>query len=235
MAKRLTDCSKWNKPFLRTMKAPYKLLWIYILDECDHAGIWQVDFDVARIKIGEQLNQEEALNLFEGKIFQFDNNEKWFIPDFIDFQYGVLQADNRVHNSVIKILSKYKLEEFKGLNTPLQGCKDKDKDKDKVKDKYKDSEQSSKFRTTISGKHYTTSPTDTMKQLAAIRFDTTLLNNLRGMNHKEVIEKFDFEFPIYEFEDINHIFNKFISFAKAPVKPKPIKDFNPNSAIPLMR
>jgi len=50
MAKRFTDTDKWKKTFIRTMKAPYKLLWLYILDECDHAGIWQVDFDVDEIK-----------------------------------------------------------------------------------------------------------------------------------------------------------------------------------------
>ena len=72
MAKRFTDTTKWNKPFIRGMKAPYKLLWIYILDECDHAGIWQVDFEVAEIKIGEKLNKETALNFFKDKIIAFD-------------------------------------------------------------------------------------------------------------------------------------------------------------------
>jgi hypothetical protein len=139
MAKRFTDTDKWKKPFIRTMKAPYKLLWLYILDECDHAGVWQVDFDVAQIKIGEKLNATTALKFFEEKVVPFDNGEKWFIPDFIDFQYGTLNSENRAHNSVIQILDKHNLrqslEKNKPLTSPLQGAMDKDMDKDKDKDK----------------------------------------------------------------------------------------------------
>jgi len=109
------------------MKAPYKLLWLYILDECDHAGIWQVDLEVAEIKIGEKLNLATAISCFEGKIYVFDSGQKWYIPDFIDFQYGKLNELNRAHNSVINILEKYGLLEIKPLTSPLQGDKDKDK------------------------------------------------------------------------------------------------------------
>lgn len=134
MANRFTDSTKWNKPFIRAMKAPYKLLWLYILDECDHAGIWQVDFTVAQVKIGEKLNQETAVKSFENKIVEIDGGEKWFIRDFIDFQYKDLNPENRVHNSVIKILSKYNLLDaalkIKPLTSPLQGAKDMDKEKD---------------------------------------------------------------------------------------------------------
>jgi len=139
----MTDTNKWRKPFIRGLNAAYKLLWFYILDDCDHAGIWIVDFEVAGIRIGEDVNEAEALELFESKIQVFDNGERWFIPDFIDFQYGELNPENRAHNSVIKQLSKYSLNINKPLISPLQGAskgakdKDKDKDKDKVKDKDK--------------------------------------------------------------------------------------------------
>lgn len=148
MAKRFTDTDKWKKPFIRAMKAPYKLLWLYIIDECNHAGIWEVDFDVAEIKIGEKLNKETALAQLFGKVYEFDNGAKWFIPDFIEFQYGTLNAENRVHKSVIDLLTKYSLldiqkQENKPLVSPLEGAKDKDKDKDKdkAKEKDKDSEK----------------------------------------------------------------------------------------------
>lgn len=135
MAKRFTDNQKWNKPFFRGLPAPYKILWLYICDECDHAGIWQVDFDVAKIKTGCELNLEDALKHFGDKVVVFDGNEKMFIQDFIDFQYGTLNPENRAHNSVIAILSKYKLnKKNKGDARSLEGRKDMDKDmvKDKV-------------------------------------------------------------------------------------------------------
>lgn len=137
MAKRFTDTEKWKKPFLRNMKASYKLLWLYLLDECDHAGIWQVDFDVAQIKIGERLDEQKALQYFANKIAVIANGEKWLIPDFLDFQYGVLNPENRAHASVITQLQRYDLLDsdlkIKPLASPLQGTMDKDKDM--VKDK----------------------------------------------------------------------------------------------------
>lgn len=137
MAKRFTETSKWNKPFIRGLEAPYKLLWFYILDDCDHAGIWQVDEQVANIRIGIEIDFKIAIQKFKGHIQIFDDGQKWFIPDFIEFQYGVLNPDNRVHNSILQILKKYKI---KPLTSPLQGAIDKDKDKDLDKDKDKEGE-----------------------------------------------------------------------------------------------
>lgn len=114
MPKRFTDTDKWKKPFIRGLEGPYKLLWFYILDDCDHAGIWQVDFEVARIRIGEQVNFESALKLFGTRIHVI-SKFKWFIPDFITFQYGELSEKNRLHISVLNILSKYELGPYKPL------------------------------------------------------------------------------------------------------------------------
>jgi hypothetical protein len=141
MAKRFTDTEKWKKPFIRGLQGPYKLLWLYICDDCDHAGIWQVDIDVAQIRIGEKIDINEAIKIFDEKIIIFDKGNKWFIPSFIEFQYpSGLNPDNRAHNSIIILLEKYKLldKQNKPLTRPLQGCKDMDmdmvKDKDKVKE-----------------------------------------------------------------------------------------------------
>lgn len=117
MAKRFTDTSKWNKPFIRGLQAPYKLLWFYILDDCDHAGIWQVDYEVAKIRIGCDIDFDSALTVFKSHIQVFDSGQKWFIPDFIEFQYGELNPANRVHQSIISIHKKYKI---KPLTSPLQ-------------------------------------------------------------------------------------------------------------------
>jgi len=134
MAKRMTDTNKWRKPFIRGLEGSYKLFWFYLLDDCDHAGIWIVDMEVAEIRVGESLNIEKAKKIFKDRISIFDNGERWFIPDFVEFQYGELKEVNRAHNSVINTLKKYNLlNKNKGLIRPLQGAKDKDKDKDKVK------------------------------------------------------------------------------------------------------
>lgn len=141
MANRFTDTDKWKKAFLRGLQTPYKLLWLYICDDCNHAGIWEVDMDVACMRIGEQVNQEEALEQLGGKAIPFDGGQKWFIPSFIEFQYpGGLNPKNLAHGGAIKILRKYGLinEELEVLNKPLinpsKGPKDKVMDKEEDMD-----------------------------------------------------------------------------------------------------
>ena len=142
MAKRFTDTEKWKKPFIRCLKAPYKLLWLYICDDCDHSGIWQVDIEVAEIRIGEKIEVNKAIQFFGEKIIPLENGTKWFIPSFIEFQYpSGLSENNKAHAGIIKNLDRYKqqIENFKPLNSPLQGDKDMVMVMDmvKVKDKVK--------------------------------------------------------------------------------------------------
>ncbi|MFH1052262.1 MAG: hypothetical protein V1779_15185 [bacterium] len=142
MAKRMTDSNKWKDPWFKKLPTPYKLLWLYILDDCDHAGLWFVDFEVAQIRIGLEIDilLDEALDLFNCKIIPFDNGDKWFIPSYISFQYGKLNPINKVHLSVQNILLENNLMQFldnshKPLPRPLEAPKDKDMDKDNFIDK----------------------------------------------------------------------------------------------------
>lgn len=137
MPKRFTDTEKWKKKFIKFLPPTYKLLWFYILDDCDHAGIWHPDFEVASIRIGGQVDEDEAEQYFKDQIQIFDDGEKWFIPAFIEFQYGELNPNNRAHNSVINKLKNYKLGAYKLLNDNQEGVKVKDKVKDEVKVKVK--------------------------------------------------------------------------------------------------
>jgi hypothetical protein len=134
----MTDTDKWKKRFLRELKPQHKLLWFYILDDCNHAGIWEVDIEVASIRVGEELIYDMLPQAFLDKIVIFDNGDKWFIPEFIDFQYGELNPNSNVHKSVIALLDKYNLEGYlKGSQGVQSTLKDKDKDKDIVKAKVK--------------------------------------------------------------------------------------------------
>ena len=120
MAKRFTDSDKWKKGFIRGLPPKYKLLWFYILDDCTNAGVWETDFEVASIRIGIKINEKEAINYFAEQIKIFDKGQKWFVPKFIEFQYGVLNANSRPHQSVIKQIERYNLydlEETKLIET----------------------------------------------------------------------------------------------------------------------
>jgi hypothetical protein len=139
MAKRFTDTNKYKKPFVRGLQGAYKLLWDYLYHDCDHAGIWIVDFEIAQLYLGSDVpvNKQDALKFFndgEIRIIEVENGTKWFIKPFIEFQYGKLNENNRVHSSIIQVLNKID----KGLIRSLQGRKDKDKDKEKDKEEDKE-------------------------------------------------------------------------------------------------
>jgi len=147
MAKRFTDTNKYKKAFVRSLPGAYKLFWDFLYHDCDHSGIWIIDFDIAQTYIGKdmQISKEEALKLFnsdEIRIVEISGGKKWFIPSFIEFQYGHLSEKNRAHNSVILSLNKLGLlnEDLSiknsqmGLVSPLQGGKDKAQEQDKDKE-----------------------------------------------------------------------------------------------------
>ncbi len=146
MAKRFIDTDIFKKQFIRSLEAPYKLLWVYLINDCNHAGIWEVDFDVAEIRIGLKIDREKSKKVFEGKISVLNGGSKWFLPDFIDFQYGDLKENNRAHLSVISILKKENLLNedlsIKPLISPLHGRKDMDMDKEKDKEEEKEEKKS---------------------------------------------------------------------------------------------
>tara|TARA_R110002051_G_scaffold85502_2_gene150699 strand:+ start:1526 stop:2179 length:654 start_codon:yes stop_codon:yes gene_type:complete len=125
MAKRFTDTDKWKKGFMRGLPTKYKLMWLYILDDCNHAGVWETDFEVASIRIGSKISENEAIKHYADNIRIFDNGDKWFVPKFIDFQYGQLNANSRPHQAVIKLIDKYDLYSIKGISPIDNGELDK--------------------------------------------------------------------------------------------------------------
>ncbi len=136
MAKRFTDTEKWKKKWIRELNPDMKLFWFYLLDNCDHAGIWEVDIDLASFQIGVKLDEARILKVFSRKIVPFKDG-KWFIPKFIEYQYGELNENVNAHKSVIKILKKYGLNKKNQQlpNSSSGTVQDMDMDMDKVKDK----------------------------------------------------------------------------------------------------
>lgn len=120
MPKRFTDTEKWKKGFIRSLPTKYKLLWLYILDDCNHAGLWDVDLEVAEIRIGAKINTKEAIKYYSKNIKIFDNGNKWFIPKFIEFQYGQLNENVNAHKSVIRLIEKYDLYNIGDDNDSLE-------------------------------------------------------------------------------------------------------------------
>ena len=55
MAKRFTDNQKWSKSWFMDLEPKDKLLWIYMIDSCDHAGIWEVNWKLTSFMVGFQV------------------------------------------------------------------------------------------------------------------------------------------------------------------------------------
>lgn len=110
MAKRFTDTEKWKKQWFRELPPKMKSVWEYICNNCDHAGIWEIDFEAMSFKIGEIVTAEECEKHFASSRFVPIADNKYFLPGFIVFQYGeTIRAKNKVHLSVLKLLEKHNI------------------------------------------------------------------------------------------------------------------------------
>lgn len=140
--KRFTDTEKWKDSWFRKLPSEYKNLWQYITDNCDNAGIWKPDFELASFFIGQTIESTTAINLFNEnkKRIKVLENSKWYITDFISFQYGELTEKCKPHLQVLSLLKKHNLtkEYAKGILTLQEKDKEQDKDIEKDKDQNKD-------------------------------------------------------------------------------------------------
>lgn len=139
MSKRFLDTQLWEKKWFRKLEPEHKLFWIYILTRCDYAGIWEVDFELAEFFIGKKINIEKAREIFKEKYIEINNHKRWFIPNFIKFQYKALSDKCKPHIQVIARLKDLRL--YEDYTKGIQTLKEKDKNKDKNKDKVKEQEK----------------------------------------------------------------------------------------------
>ena len=137
MAKRFIETDIWKKSWWRKLPPKIKLFYIYMICNCDHAGIWSdVDLELAEFHIGRPIDKKDILDKL-GEHIEVLKEDKWFVKKFPSFQYGILNPNVKAHASVIKILEKNKCLETVS-NSYVSG-QDKDKSKSKVKEKDMDS------------------------------------------------------------------------------------------------
>lgn len=150
MAKRFTDTEKWKRPWFASLPNIAKLAWIYVVDDCDHRGVWPANFKRISFDLSTKITRERFDAWFAGKVILIDA-DKYFIPSFVEFQYGErkdLNPDNKAHRAIITLLDRYSDQiqgALKGLSSPPQGDKEKDKEKDKVQEKETEKESGLDF------------------------------------------------------------------------------------------
>lgn len=103
--KRFVETEKWNDPWFRRLPRDYKLLWDYLYTRCDNSGVWSVDWDLVKFHVGIDYNEAEALKIFGDRVKDIGRC-RWWLPKFVEFQFGVMSEASRVHQSVITLMKK---------------------------------------------------------------------------------------------------------------------------------
>jgi hypothetical protein len=145
--KRFTEALKWRDPWFRNLSVDGKLVFFYFVDNCDAAGVWDPDLQMANFCLKRDIDWDAVWKEFGDRVVKLPNGKLW-MRKFIHFQYGPeLNPKNSAHLGVIRRL------ELAGISYPptqplespsvgaSEGAKDKDMDKDKDKDKDKDRDQ----------------------------------------------------------------------------------------------
>lgn len=86
MAKRFTDTEKWSKKWFRKLSPAFKLAWMYLCDNCNLAGIINLDTELADFQIGMQVDWEAVLSESDGRIERLPNG-RWWLTTFVPFQH----------------------------------------------------------------------------------------------------------------------------------------------------
>jgi coenzyme F420-reducing hydrogenase delta subunit len=105
MAKRFTDTEKWKDEWFTDLTNDYKVIWQYLLDTCDNAGIFKKNIKILNIMCNTNVSAEDILNTFKGRI-SILSDDKWFINKFCVFQYGseFLNSKNKAVTSAVQKL-----------------------------------------------------------------------------------------------------------------------------------
>lgn len=85
MPKRFTATEKWSDSWFCALGPFEKLLWVYALDNCDYASIWEPNFPLIKFMVGGEPDFEAI----KSRLVAVPGREgKYIIPKFLTFQYG---------------------------------------------------------------------------------------------------------------------------------------------------
>lgn len=147
MAKRLTESEKWKDPWFSNLTNDEKIVWLYLLDDCDNAGVWQSNIKLLNFNCNTNFTEDDLMLIFSERFVKI-SSDRFFIIKFCEFQYGInfIETKNKAVVSAINKLKQYNLikENDKGINTlsiPYQYSIDTPKDKDQEQDKAKNQEK----------------------------------------------------------------------------------------------
>jgi hypothetical protein len=110
MAKRFIDTGLFDDDWFMDLSKDAKILWIYFLTKCDHAGMLKLNARLCEVQTGiKDLNG--IIKLLGNRIITV-SERLYFIPKFLQYQYpGFPYSKAKAQLSAIEILTKYGLFE----------------------------------------------------------------------------------------------------------------------------
>lgn len=110
MSKRFIDTGLFDDDWFMELAKDAKILWIYFLTKCDHAGMLKLNIKLCEVQTGiKDLNG--IIKLLGNRIITV-RERLYFIPKFLQYQYpGFPYSKAKAQLSAIEILTKYGLFE----------------------------------------------------------------------------------------------------------------------------
>lgn len=106
--KRFTETNKWRDPWFRNLSSPAKMLWWYVCENCDAVGLIDLDVRLASTDCGLKITPSAVVEI--ASRLEHVGGSKFFIPQFIPFQYGSVSVSCPAHKSIIRLIEIHALE-----------------------------------------------------------------------------------------------------------------------------
>ncbi len=108
MAKRFIDTGLFDDDWFMDLSKDAKLLWIYFITKCDHAGTIKLNEKLCKVQT--DIKDLESIIKQLGNRLVTVSEHIYFIPKFIEYQYpGFPNSKVRQQQSAVEILVKYGL------------------------------------------------------------------------------------------------------------------------------
>lgn len=123
MSKRFIDTGLFEDNWFMSLSKDAKLLWIFFITKCDHAGILKLNEKLCKVQT--DIKDLDTVIKQLGNRLVTVSEHLYFIPKFIDFQYpGFPNSKVRQQQSAVDILVKHGLfdKEKLTLSKQLDNC-----------------------------------------------------------------------------------------------------------------
>ena len=119
MSKRFIDSGIFDDDWFMDLSKDAKLLWVYFITKCDHAGIIKLNEKLCRVQTDIKDLSDVIKQL--GNRLVTVSEHLYFIPKFIEFQYpGFPNSKVRQQQSAVDILVKHGLFDREKLTLTKQ-------------------------------------------------------------------------------------------------------------------